>query len=70
MQNIDESELADLMRSLGFKYSNERIKEIMQEVDRDGSGVIEVGEFIDFMKKHIVRAIVIKRLTTTTSEGK
>jgi Ca2+-binding EF-hand superfamily protein len=26
----------------------------MREVDRDNSGVIEVDEFIGFMKKHIV----------------
>lgn len=42
----------------------------MQEVDCDCSGVIEVGEFIDFMKKHIVQPRLKARSTTTISEGK
>ncbi len=43
------------MRALGYTYTTEKIKEIMNEVDRDHSGLIEVDEFIAFMKKHIVR---------------
>ena len=42
------------MKALGFNYDNEKIQQIMKEVDKDNSGVIEIDEFIEFMRRHIV----------------
>lgn len=42
MQTIDEFELTDLMKALGFNYDAEKIQQIMKEVDKDNSGVIEI----------------------------
>lgn len=42
------------MSALGYECTPEDIRRIMDEVDEDGSGVIEINEFIQFMTKHMV----------------
>ena len=42
------------MSALGYNYSDRQIKRILEEVDEDGSGVIEIDEFVEFMSKHMV----------------
>lgn len=42
------------MSALGYECTEEKIKKIMQEIDEDGSGVIEIDEFVEFMTKHMV----------------
>jgi Ca2+-binding EF-hand superfamily protein len=51
---IDQEELTSLMHALGFNYSEEEMTKIFEEVDTDGSGVIEVNEFITFISRQIV----------------
>lgn len=51
---IDEEELTSLMQALGFNYSASEMSSIFNEVDTDGSGVIEVNEFITFISQQIV----------------
>lgn len=42
------------MNALGYDYTDEHIKKILEEIDEDGSGVIEINEFVEFMSKHMV----------------
>ena len=42
MQTIDEEELSALMTALGYECGPGQIRKIMDEVDEDGSGVIEM----------------------------
>ncbi len=42
------------MNALGYDYTDEEIKQILEEIDEDGSGVIEIDEFVEFMSKHMV----------------
>ena len=37
------------MRALGFEPNNDQIKKMFQDVDKDGSGVIDFPEFLDMM---------------------
>ena len=34
------------MSALGYDFSEENIRKILEEVDADGSGVIEIDEFV------------------------
>jgi Ca2+-binding EF-hand superfamily protein len=54
MQAIDEEELGALMSALGYEYSPENIRKILEDADEDGSGLIEIDEFIKFMAKNMV----------------
>ena len=38
-------DLDDILRAMGFRPSKEELKEILEEIDEDGSGEIEFGEF-------------------------
>lgn len=42
------------MSALGYACTPEQIRRIMDEVDEDGSGVIQMDQFILFMSKHMV----------------
>ena len=35
---IDTEELKDAMRALGFVYDKKKVKELMEQADKDGSG--------------------------------
>lgn len=47
--DIDSKELGTVMRSLGQNPSDEELREMIAEVDDDGSGSIEFEEFCALM---------------------
>ena len=42
---LGADDLDDILRAMGFRPSKEELKEILEEIDEDGSGEIEFGEF-------------------------
>merc|ERR1711896_91539 len=46
---IDVRELKAAMRALGFEVKNEELKKMVTDVDNDGNGTIEFGEFLHMM---------------------
>merc|ERR1712007_111821 len=44
---IDVRELKAAMRALGFEVKNEELKKMVSDVDNDGNGTIEFGEFLE-----------------------
>ena len=46
---IDAKELKVAMRALGFEPKKEEIRNIILDVDRDGSGTIEYNDFLEVM---------------------
>lgn len=51
---IDEKELRDAMKALGFEASKPEVAKMIAEIDKDGSGTIDFDEFVDMMKKRMV----------------
>jgi Ca2+-binding EF-hand superfamily protein len=51
---IDVHELKEAMKALGFEVSNDDVKAMMKEIDKDNSGTIELDEFLDMMKQKMV----------------
>ena len=47
--SIDPQELKDSINSLGMETKNQSIYQMINELDADGSGSIEFGEFFDLM---------------------
>ncbi len=41
------------MRALGFVYDKKKVKELMEQADKDGSGQIDQDEFKALMAKYI-----------------
>jgi len=50
---ITTKELGTVMRSLGQIPSEETLKMMIQEVDKDGSGTIDFREFLGLMEKKL-----------------
>ena len=48
---IDEQELFEMMRALEMDHSVEKAKEMMREIDEDGSGELEFEEFCALLAK-------------------
>merc|ERR1712057_115951 len=46
---IDVRELKAAMRALGFEIKNEELKKMASDIDNDGNGTIEFGEFLGMM---------------------
>merc|ERR1712098_858709 len=46
---IDVRELKAAMRALGFEIKNEELKKMVTDIDNDGNGTIEFGEFLEMM---------------------
>merc|ERR1712127_697846 len=46
---IDVRELKAAMRALGFEVKNEELKKMVTDIDNDGNGTIEFGEFLAMM---------------------
>ncbi|PAA49736.1 hypothetical protein BOX15_Mlig030324g1 [Macrostomum lignano] len=53
---ITNKELAVVMRALGQQPTPDELKEMIKEVDQDGSGSIEFDEFLEMMKKQMRNA--------------
>ncbi|XP_042464040.1 calmodulin-like [Zingiber officinale] len=48
---ITLEELGAVIKSLGQSPSEEELREMIQEIDADGNGTIEFGEFLNLMAK-------------------
>merc|ERR1711988_1791586 len=46
---IDVRELKAAMRALGFEVKKEELKKMTSDIDNDGNGSIEFGEFLEMM---------------------
>merc|ERR1712110_295278 len=46
---IDIRELKAAMRALGFEVKKEELKKMIADIDNDGNGDIEFGEFLEMM---------------------
>lgn len=55
---IDEKELRDAMKALGFESRRDEVKLLIEQVDKDGSGMIEFEEFLVMMKKKMVLLLI------------
>jgi len=47
-------DLDDILRGMGFRPSKEELADILEEIDEDGSGEIEFGEFCQLCAKFLV----------------
>merc|ERR1711924_107941 len=52
---IDVRELKAAMRALGFEVKNVELKKMVSDVDNDGNGTIEFGEFLEMMTGKMAR---------------
>ena len=55
---IDERELKDAMKALGFDATKAEVTKMIADIDKDGSGTIDFEEFLDMMKKKMVSFII------------
>ena len=51
---LSADDLDDILRAMGFRPSKEELQEILEEIDEDGSGEIEFGEFCQLCAKFLV----------------
>ena len=51
---LSADDLEDILRVFGFRPSKEELQEILEEIDEDGSGEIEFGEFCQLCAKFLV----------------
>ena len=51
---LDADALEEILRVFGFRPSKEELQEILEEIDEDGSGEIEFGEFCQLCAKFLV----------------
>merc|ERR1712126_496718 len=42
---LSADDLGEIMRAMGFRPTEEELKDLLKEIDEDGSGEIEIGEF-------------------------
>merc|ERR1739848_909196 len=51
---LSSDDLDEILRAMGFRPSKEELQEILKEIDEDGSGEIEFGEFCQLCAKFLV----------------
>lgn len=51
---LSADDLDDILRGMGFRPSKEELKEIIEEIDEDGSGEIEFEEFCQLCAKFLI----------------
>merc|ERR1712156_759424 len=51
---LSGDDLGDIMRAMGFRPSEEELAELLHEIDEDGSGEIEIGEFCQLCATFLV----------------
>ncbi|KAG6476111.1 hypothetical protein ZIOFF_065347 [Zingiber officinale] len=59
---ITPEELGTVIKSLGQNPSEEELQEMVQEVDADGNGSIEFGEFLNLMSRKVKETNVEEEL--------
>ena len=52
--SIDSHELKDAMKALGIYLTKDETVELLKRVDRDGSGQVELDEFMALMADRMV----------------
>ena len=57
--SIDANELRDAMKALGIYLKMDQITQLIQRIDKDGSGVVEFDEFMALMAEKIVNCLSI-----------
>merc|ERR1711888_303156 len=51
---LSADDLGEIMRAMGFRPTEEELKELLEEIDEDGSGEIEIGEFCQLCATFLV----------------
>jgi len=51
---LSADDLDEILRAMGFRPSKEELMDILAEIDEDGSGEIEFGEFCQLCAKFLV----------------
>merc|ERR1719227_36063 len=51
---LSADDLGEIMRAMGFRPSEEELKSLLAEIDEDGSGEIEFGEFCQLCATFLV----------------
>merc|ERR1711913_251966 len=51
---LSADDLDEILRAMGFRPSKEELQEILKEIDEDGSGEIEFGEFCQLCATFLV----------------
>merc|ERR1712240_378886 len=51
---LSADDLDDILRGMGLRPSKEELKEILEEIDEDGSGEIEFEEFCQLCAKFLI----------------
>ncbi len=52
---LSAEDLDDILRGMGFRPSKEELKDILEEIDEDGSGEIEFAEFCQVRSQKLER---------------
>ena len=51
---LSADDLGEIMRAMGFRPTEEELKSLLEEIDEDGSGEIEIGEFCQLCATFLV----------------
>merc|ERR1712218_7885 len=52
---LSADDLGEIMRAMGFRPTEDELKELLAEIDEDGSGEIEFGEFSQLCATFLVK---------------
>merc|ERR1711935_1080325 len=51
---LSADDLGEIMRAMGFRLTDEEVEDLLAEIDEDGSGEIEIGEFCQLCATFLV----------------